>query len=307
MTIHDLYFKRARKANGEVPDVYQYTSLPQPLRIQLVYIWKETIGAYRGESALEGPYGFLVRTLRKELGVFRLPGAMPRDGYGEEWVNNFLSAVDIHIVLTQVEMAANFIVRHTSKYDYTHSYTVKEDAEAAMLEMNQRFQEHGVGFQYSDGEIIRVDSHLLHAEVVKPALQLLGGKEYAGAQAEFLKAHEDYRLGNTKGAPTESLKALESVMKVICAKRGWPHDAGATSKPLIALLFEKELIPAYWQSQFAGLRTMLESGVPTARNKDGGHGQGGEIKIVPMHLAGYVLHQTAAAIVFLAEAAEDTS
>lgn len=47
---------------------------------------------------------------------------------------------------------------------------------------------------------------------------------------------------------------------------------------------------------------MLESGVPTARNRLGGHGQGAEIVQVPMHYVSFALHQTAAAIVFLATA-----
>lgn len=57
-----------------------------------------------------------------------------------------------------------------------------------------------------------------------------------------------------------------------------------------------------WQSEFSGLRCVLESGVPTARNKLGGHGQGAQIVTVPGYLAAFVIHQTAAAIVFLVEA-----
>jgi hypothetical protein len=50
------------------------------------------------------------------------------------------------------------------------------------------------------------------------------------------------------------------------------------------------------------LRSTLESGVPTARNKLGGHGQGTEVVEVPEHIVSYALHLTASAIVFLAEA-----
>lgn len=49
---------------------------------------------------------------------------------------------------------------------------------------------------------------------------------------------------------------------------------------------------------------MLESGVPTARNRLGGHGQGAEVVSVPNHFVAFALHQTAAAIVFLAKAEE---
>jgi hypothetical protein len=110
------------------------------------------------------------------------------------------------------------------------------------------------------------------------------------------------RSGRAKEALTDSLKALESVMKAICAKRQWSHDSNATAKPLIQVLLDKELIPSFWSQHFSALRATLEAGVPTARNKLSGHGQGAQIQEVPAHLVAYVLHQTASAIVFLAEA-----
>jgi hypothetical protein len=177
-----------------------------------------------------------------------------------------------------------------------------EIADAAIEELNARFREHGVGFQFTEGEIIRIDSELIHAEVVKPALALLHAKHFAGAQAEFLKAHEHYRHDNHKEALAECLKAFESAMKAICEKRKWKYDAKWSSKALIQACFDNGLIPAFWQQHFAALRSLLESGIPTARNRLGGHGQGAEVLEVPGYLVAHVLHMTAAAIVFLAEA-----
>ena len=91
-------------------------------------------------------------------------------------------------------------------------------------------------------------------------------------------------------------------MKVICVKRGWQHDPNATSSTLIKVLFDNGLIPAFWTSHFSALRTTLEAGVPTARNRLGGHGQGAQVVQVLEHLVAYVLHMTASAILFLAEA-----
>ena len=182
-----------------------------------------------------------------------------------------------------------------------HRSDASELADAAIGELNERFREHGVGYQF-DREIVRVDSQLLHAEVVKPALSLLRSPEYKGAQAEFLAAHSHYRHGRSKEAIAECLKALESVMKAISAKRGWKHDAKATAKPLLDVLFNNGLIPAFWAQHFGGLRAVLESGVPTARNNLSGHGQGVTVKPVPEHIVGFILHSTASVIVFLAEA-----
>jgi hypothetical protein len=49
-----------------------------------------------------------------------------------------------------------------------------------------------------DDELTRVDSQLIHSEVVRPALKLLNKPPFAGVQDEFLKAHEHYRKGDGK-------------------------------------------------------------------------------------------------------------
>jgi hypothetical protein len=199
-------------------------------------------------------------------------------------------------------LSFRFIDHVARRLDYLRRLDADERADAAITELNERFRERGVGFQFAEGRIIRLDSDLLHAEVVKPALALLRSPEYAGAQAEFLKAHEHYRHGNAKEALTECLKAFESTMKAICGKRGWKCDANAASKALIQACFDNGLVPQFWTHHFSSLRAMLESGVPTARNRLGAHGQGSDVTKAPPHLVSYVLHMTAATIVFLVEA-----
>jgi uncharacterized protein DUF7014 len=91
-------------------------------------------------------------------------------------------------------------------------------------------------------------------------------------------------------------------MKAICVKRKWPYDPKDTSKRLIEICLNNGLIPSFWQQQMTSLRVLLESGVPTGRHKLSGHGQGTEPINVPMYIAAYVIHMTAAAIVFLCQA-----
>ena len=94
---------------------------------------------------------------------------------------------------------------------------------------------------------------------------------------------------------------IESPIKVIAKNRTWAHPPNATAQPLIALMFDKGLIPQFCATQFGGLRSMLECGLPPGRNRIGCHGQGGTITLLPTSVAGFALHQTAAAIVFLAQ------
>jgi hypothetical protein len=305
MATYDLFHKRQRRLNGDVPDVYSYDKLPKKLKVQLVQVWDEALGTseqLNSNVGLMNAYKGLVQILRKEFGQFQLPGASRYGDHRSEIVDTFLSDLPIDEALSIVELLTRGINRLTRNYNYLHRVKADQIATEAIEEINERFREHGVGFQYVEEEIIRVDSELLHAETVKPALVLLRGPGYQGAQDEFLKAHEHYRHGDAKGALTEALKSIESVMQSICQKRGWPVDPKATSKGLLEVLFSNGLIPSYWQSHFGGLRANLEGGVPTARNKEGGHGQGVDVTTVPQHLAAYILHQTAATIVFLVEA-----
>lgn len=306
MAIFDLFSKRQKKLRGDVPDVYVYDELPQALKTQIIHIWLDTLG--NGNQYYEGQvreaYPLIVDTLCREYGLFKLPGAKEygdRD-YIKELANFFLHEQDIERALDAVELSFRVINRLTRNWNYLSRRDASERADAAIEELNGRFKEHGVGYQFIEREIIRIDSELVHSEVVKPALRLLNQKIYAGVQQEFLKAHEHYRHGNTKEALNECLKAFESMMKAICDKRGWGYSSNATAKNLIQACLDNGLIPSFWQQNFTSLRSLLESSVPTGRNKLSGHGQGASTITVPDHLVAYMLHMTASALVFLGDA-----
>ena len=286
MPIFDIFSKRQKKLRGEVPDIYVYDDLPNPLRVQIVHIWQDALGTDYDEH-----YKSMVNTLCREYGVFTLAetGGYDRNYIGE-FFNFFLQANDIENALDAIELSFQVIGEYSFKSD------------AAIEELNGRFKEHGVGYQFTNGQIVRIASEFIHTEIVKSALKLLDQKHYAGAQQEFLKAHEHYRKENAKEALSECLKAFESVMKTICDKRGWSYGNNATAKLLIQACLDNELIPSFWQSHYSSLRNLLESSVPTGRNKLSGHGQGTTPVSVPNHLVAYMLHMTASAIVFLAEA-----
>lgn len=306
MPIFDLFSKRQKKLRGEVPDVYVYDELPDPLRVQIVHIWRHTFhNRDRGRThfirvsntEVREAYEFIVNTLCSEYGVFRLPGTNKHHG-NRSYINDleafFLQEGDIEKALDPVELTFQAMA-------YVTIRNASEVAEDAIEELNSRFKEHGVGYQFTNGKIIRADSELIHSEVVQPALKLLNQEHYAGAQQEFLNAHEHYRRGNAREAPNDCLNAFESAMKAICDKRGWSYANNATARPLIQVCFDNGLIPSFWQSHYASLRSLLESGVPPGRNNLSGHGQGTTPVSVPDHLVAYMLHMTASAIVFLAE------
>jgi AbiJ N-terminal domain 4 len=306
MSIIDIFSKRQKRLRGDEPDVFKYDEIPPQLRVQIIHIWDEALGGPRELASSQNPrltYQIIAESLCREYGVFYL-GSDSYAGHRDQLCNLLLQEADVSHVLDAVELSFRCIDRSTREFDYLFRNNADRLATEAIDELNLRFREHGVGFAYESGEIIRVDSQLIHAEVVKPALRLLVGKKFAGAQEEFLQAHDHYRKGRHKEALVSALKSFESVLKVVCDKKRWPYEKNATAKDLIAVCFQKGLVPSFWESAFGNLRSLLESGVPTARNRLGGHGQGSEPVDVPEHVVAFVLHMTAAAIMFLAQASD---
>jgi len=315
MLIFDLFSKRQKALRGDLPDVYLYDNLPNALRVQIVYIWSDTLGSektylndYGRSPNVITAYKSIVDTLCREYGLFQLPSAEKYNRmYLEELTNYLLEVDDIERQLDIVELSFRYIDKLTRDFDYLYKTNASEKADEAINELNLRFKEHGIGFQYINGEIIRVDSELIHSEAVKPALRLLNEKIYCGAHQEFLSAYDHYRHGKHKEALNDCLKSFESTMKAICDKRKWVYPPKATANALIKICFENNLIPLFWQQQFTSLRSMLESSIPTGRNNLSGHGQGTKPIVVPNYLVAYMLHMTASTLVFLTTAEKNNA
>ena len=305
MAVFDLYSKRQKLIRGDVSDVYTYDEIPEPLRVQIVHIWNDALGDdgdYIVNRQVGQAYAAIVDLLCREYGVFQLCTLRGNRNHYNELLHFFINEREVDKVVDVIEVTFKCIDDLTRQYGYMGKSDSSSCADVAIKELNERFMESSVGFQFTDGQIVRVDSGFIHAEVVKPVLSVLNDCSYAGAQSEFLKAHEHYRCGNNKESLVECLKSFESVMKSICDKRKWSYAQNAPCKALIDICFTNGLIPLFWQQHFSALRSTMESGVPTGRNKLGGHGQGSEVVDVPRHIVAYVLHMTAACIVFLVDA-----
>lgn len=307
MAIYDLFHKRQKKLRGEYPDIYQYDELPIDLRVQIVHIWRESIGQdYAdawGNASTNRPYlKKCYEILCKELALFKLNKDDSSDEkyiiYLESISKYFLEQQDIEKALSIVELMMIFIAIFLEDSNKLKFIDI-------VNELNERFREHGVGYQYENKKIIRIDSEFIHMEAVKPALQLLSDPVYKGAQYEFLKAHDHYRHKRYSEALIDCLKAYESTLKIILDKNSWEYSPNATADELTGRIMQSGLVPEFWQQHFKSLKNTLTSGVPTARNKLAGHGAANEVREIPEYLVSYVIHMTATAIVFLVKADED--
>ena len=236
--------------------------------------------------------------LRREYGVFRLAGEYDQ---GFQELANFLLQTENHEQALDV-IELTFRIIDKSIRTNTYHYNRYLDVDSLIDELNKRFKEAGIGYQYESGELIRIDSQFIHSEAVKPVLSLLKAQRYHSVNQEFLQAHEHYRHGRYEESTIECLKALESLLKTICSERNWPYDQKDTAKRLISIVLNNGLIPSFMQNQLNVMQNLLESGVPTVRNKLAGHGQGPTQREMPDYIASYALHLTATTILLLAQA-----
>ena len=285
MTILDVFSKRNQPAH----DVFTYY-LPDGLRKQ-VYMTLDDAMNVAGSFWVT-----LARSIAKEHEMLSLPEAQkfrsrhePRN-YRRDCLHYILTASETEKALDMIEQCLRLL-----------STSPRQDAKDAIEEINQRFLRAGVGYQFVSGQIVRVDSQLLHAEAVVPALGFLSSPGFEGPNKEFLEAHEHLRHGRFEEAIMNAGKAFESTMRVICDAKGWTYDKNkATASTLIGIVLQKQLIPTWDEEQLRNLEKCL-TGLATVRNKNAGHGAGAAPREVSKHLAGYALHLAATNIVFLVE------
>jgi len=300
MGLFELYSKRMKRAGGETfEDVYIYDKVPEKLRIQISQILKDSIGS-DNYSAWEIIHSILL----KELGTFKLIERPRRDPI-DNCIAYFLECYD-EDAIDFIELSLRMINSETLYYDYEERakmYGIIQSPKEAIEEMNYRLKDHSLGYEFIEGEFIRIDRKFLHEATVKPAIRLLIEEDFEGAGEEFLQAHDHYRKGKYKESLVEALKAFESTLKTICDKQGYTYDKNRdTASKLITIIIDNELVPKYLSTHFTGLRTTLESGLPTVRNKMAGHGQGAVTVKVEPYFVEYALNLAASNIVLLINA-----
>lgn len=302
MALFDIYSKRQKNLRGGTPDIFKYDKLSETLKNQIVYIMKDTVPSNVYEDYLiDKIFGTPEYILTREYGVESLISFNSRDEYNI--IIYFKANIGIERELDIIELVFQAINVHLREEhaQYPDGYEEQATADEAIADLNARFLEHGYGYAFVGNEIVRVDSTYTHNEITKPTISLLWNEKFEGPLEEYLKAHEHYRHGRNKECLTECLKAFESTMKAICEEKGWEYSPNDTASKLINVCFTNALVPAFMQNHINGLKQVLESGIPTVRNKLSGHGQGATPTEVDEQVARYGLNLTGSNIIFLIE------
>ena len=159
MAIRDLFSNRGRP----VPplDVLDYDVVPISLKVQIVHIWIDALGvgdepshyAYMGEVPISrAVWADAVATIRREHALFQLVGH-PLNDFDE--MQKYLLRQDpplsVERVMDLLEVtfsAMESVVQPRWQTRAREEAGIVLPAAAAAAELNQRFLQHGVGYQY---------------------------------------------------------------------------------------------------------------------------------------------------------------
>ena len=232
---YEVFSKRQQRMQGENPDTYQYETIPDELRVQILYIWGKMWGTpyYNNFGELQvsrvavDAYTSIETTLREEYGVLSLGGGddPDEDGYGfYRVVRDFLlktedtdKVIDVievsfryidQVIRVEFRVSAAYVGDALEKAFSTSHRDISPDSispDEAIDQLNRRFRQHSVGYQYESGQIVKGDSPDIHSEVVKPAedgITQLDLKDYDrqdspleksevnASRSDFLSEHE---------------------------------------------------------------------------------------------------------------------
>ena len=300
--MYKLFSRRKMEELGEISDIYIYGHFPKEFRNQVFHILldifnpsdRSTKYFYCGDWV--DLWEITCEKFSREKGLKELSdqwGYHPNEIQALEYYMDTCSDVDF---LDFLDFAFTALISSELFINIIGKPEVKE----AIQELNYRLKQHSLGYEFINGYLIEKTNEQIHKETIKPALNLLHDKTFKGAEEEYFQAFDYYKSGKNKDAILNAIKAFESVLKTICKEMKYAYDNEKdTAKQLLQHLTENEFYPSYLESHLTGIRTTLESGAPTLRNKKAGHGQGQEIVNVSDEYVEYALNLVATNIVLL--------
>jgi hypothetical protein len=94
-------------------------------------------------------------------------------------------------------------------------------------------------------KVILKESEVLDQQAIGPVLELLSQPHFASANKEFLAALEDYRKGDTGDCLVKCGSSFESVLKVICDRKGWAYNQHDTASALVKTVITNTSLENY--------------------------------------------------------------
>jgi len=249
----------SKRYNPQDIEIFSYDSLSKRFRIQAYHLIKEV---YRVDNPYDSDhlthiFKWIHKQMCSEHALLSFDDAPGCQEYDYEPIE---SCLDFIINCEEddwvVDMIELLIKVRLDQDDNPYSYKYGLSSKDTVDKLNKRFKENGIGLDFVQGKVVRIDSTLLHIEAIKPALILMNNLQFNGPLDEYLDAHNQYKNGNNKAAITSAAKSFESIMKSICLSKGWDIGRGNASS-LINALFANNFLPSYYQTQLNALKTFI--------------------------------------------------
>lgn len=294
--MRELYSRRNRDRSQD-PDVYIYDSFSEAFRNQCFHIIEDIVGVANQNAYSNRLEEDLCSCYAREKGLKSL---VSQYGY-----SNTLSAIERYLDKSNDNDVLDFIdycfgIMEEPAFTRKFGYNFGKQLERGIEELNHRFRQHSLGYEFINGEIIQKTNEFIHQEIIKPALRVLNDDRFQGANDEYLTAFDHLRAGNNKDAILNAGKAFESTMKVICTEMRYSFEPNKDAvKNLVQVLKQNNFFPSYLESYLNNLCTILGEGASVVRNKESGHGQGEEVRSTADEYVEYVLNSVASNILFL--------
>lgn len=178
-------FSVVQREASKQEDVYQYSVVPRPLRVQVFNIACGQLGSeyeFYNRNSVRSMYAAIVTKLCDEYGIYTLQDkeySNQRRWFEE--LHTFLNVErNSERFLDAVQLIAHGIEAYSSSYNYQNQSQASVCAANAIELLNRRMKENAFGFQYVGGAMLRIDSEYLHSEAVIPSLRLLNINAFAG-------------------------------------------------------------------------------------------------------------------------------
>ena len=298
----DLYSTRSALPCKEL--VYNYIKPEcrrQIVNIAFAFFEENHMAPYAGEHV----WPFIQKVLKDEHGIDSLHSEANYRAFGgrvsasSEVSDYLLHMEDINKSLDIIEIVFR-VISNMAEIGSNAGYPMNQyPPEDAIEALNKRLGQHCIGYKFEGGKVIRIDNELLYATITKELMTFLCNPTYHKINEDYLQAHRHFRGGNYKDCIVNCAKAFESTMKVICDQKVYAYSPNATAAPLLQILYDKQFVPGYLQTNLSGLRSVLGDGVSVVRNKTSGHGAGSASIDVSEGLAAFVLNSAGASIKFL--------
>lgn len=175
VALPQIYSRRKRQSQFTGLDVYQYDTVPARLRVQVAQMFNDGLGKYTDDYGHLTDTAFLYRSivglLRREVAVHELVRHCQNEQM--ELLRWIETSPSVNEWLDAIEASVRTIDKIVGGDWGRYSRSVRAKPESIVEELNGRFREEGFGYQYVDGDILRVDAEIIHRDVVLPALLLL--------------------------------------------------------------------------------------------------------------------------------------